>query len=103
MEALRQMRKFHGPFLAVDLRDIYTEKGSYEFKIALDPKKFSDAKSTSIVIRDVDGRDVPVKRRDWGTKICLTMTIDETVADGLVALHLENELGRERYTFWVIK
>ena len=104
MEALPAVRKFNGDFLAVELREIYTEKGEYEFKIALDPKKYENCDGSTVQMLDSDGNPIELSIRRWGTKICVSFRLTDHVSDGYLTIKVTGPTGeRASYGTWFVK
>lgn len=95
-------------FIVYNLREIYHELGSYEFKIVLDPRSFKNCHMSDVSCKDSDGKDMKMTHEKWGRKINCFFTIDGNVSDGVavVDMKLKDDDGHEvsdRLTFWVIK
>lgn len=102
------MKKTKAPFVIYNLRETYAEKGTYEFKVVLNPDVFKNGHASEVRLVDSDMKTVPAEVRKWGRKINCSFTIDDSIPDGVISiwLHLRDEGGdtvNGKAICWVIK
>lgn len=89
----------------LNVRELYHELGTYEFKVVLVRGTAQDPVIVRVV--DSDGRQIAVVQRRWGRKVLCTMALDDTMPDGigliLVEAVVSGELERASQKFWVCK
>lgn len=95
-------------YVVYGLREIYYELGKYEFKIVLDPKRFTDGHESMISFIDSDGNTMKHSVRKWGRKLNCTFIVDEDTPDGVssIDMNLKPDIGQEmkkRLSIWIIK
>lgn len=94
--------------VVMNMRDTYSELGTYEFKVVLDPKIFKGGCAADIEVRDSDGEPISSLVRPWGTKLMCKFTIDDGCSDGVATVKVHALDSSERWVdeylqFWVIK
>lgn len=90
--------------LVRNVRETYHELGVFEFKVVLDPKRYPDPSEVWVKMVDSDGSPMDFSIRRWGTKLNVTFTVDDRVADGVASLRLGlGEKQTEMVTYWIIK
>lgn len=95
-------------FVVYGLRETYAELGEYEFRVVLDPKKYSDSHESTLSIVDSDGNRMPHNLRRWGRKMNCSFVVDEETADGVSSINLElksndGSVDKVRLSMWIIK
>lgn len=102
------MRKIVKDINVFDLKEMYTEKGTYDVRVVFNPKITEHSESASVSIKDSDGNDIKSVIKPWGMKVCCKFTIDDSVADGVATIFVEipnfkNEIIKDYFKFWIIK
>lgn len=102
------MKAIKQKYIVYGLRETYHELGEYEFKVVLNPKFFKNGHSSSVWMRDSDGKPMNFDVKNWGRKMNFRFSIDSSVSDGLafVGIDVRNESGvshQIRFSYWVIK
>lgn len=102
------MRRSYKEFVALNVREIYHELGTYDFKIVLDAKRAAPRVEHDIRIFDSSGMPLRSHVRRWGTKVSCSFVIDERVSDGVARIDVVSFDGTSeklvgRLSFWVIK
>lgn len=95
-------------YVVYDLKEMYTEKGEFSFKIVLNPNVYKNSHSCEFRMKDSDGNEMKFDLKKWGRKIMCSFVIDDGVPDGVSVVQGsvqrdDGSLGGFFLRFWVIK
>lgn len=95
-------------FVVYGLRETYAELGKYEFRVVLDPKRYSDCHESSLTIVDSDGKPMVYDVRRWGRKLNCSFVVNDATADGVSSVNMElksndGSIEKFRLSMWIIK
>jgi hypothetical protein len=95
-------------FTTYGLREIYHELGTYEFKIVLNPRFFTNSHLSEISFLNPDGGPMTCSVDKWGRKINCSFTVDDGIPDGVILVNMrlvddKEQVTNHRLTLWVVK
>lgn len=102
-----QMSRSRRIISAVDLKEIYAEKGDYSIKFLIDSKVSQSFTSCKVTMYDCQGASVPCESRRWGTKVNVFFSVTDQIPDGAAIIELalsgSEAKADERFRIWIVK
>lgn len=98
---VRSTAKAARPFVIYGLLRTYHEFGSFSFKVVVHPSLVS--RDVGVELIDSEGRTIPCERSDWGRKLRCTMSIQDSVSEGMALVTVS--VGEKKFyeRFRVVK